>query len=201
MSEATPPPRGPRVIVEEAAAPAPRLDFEWEQAVVPVAPPPVLPASRWGGMGRALTGAAVIAGGLAVLSIANFITDQFARGPVQGWLSLGIIGLGAALLLGGAWRELRGLWSIRPSEAARDAFARADLPRAKATEVVDAVFGAIEGALKDGEEVRLVGFGTFAITHRKASKGRDPRTGVEIDIAATTSVRFKAGKGLKDALG
>jgi putative membrane protein len=132
VSEATPPPRGPRVIVEEAAAPAPRLDFEWEQAVVPVAPAPALPAPRWGGQGRALTGAAIIAGGLAALSIANFVTDQFARGPAQGWLSLGVIGLGGALLLGGAWRELRGLWSIRHSEAARAAFARADLPRAKA---------------------------------------------------------------------
>ncbi len=79
--------------------------------------------------------------------------------------------------------------------------ARTETPKAKAAEAVEAVLSAIEGALKDGEEVRLVGFGTFAITHRKASKGRDPRTGVEIDIAATTSVRFKAGKGLKDALG
>ena len=79
--------------------------------------------------------------------------------------------------------------------------ARADMPKAKAAEAVEAVLGAVEGALKDGQEVRLVGFGTFAITHRKASKGRDPRTGAEIDIAATTSVRFKAGKGLKDALG
>ena len=79
--------------------------------------------------------------------------------------------------------------------------AGAELPKAKAAEAVEAVLGAIEGALRDGHEVRLVGFGTFAITHRKASKGRDPRTGVAIDIAATTSVRFKAGKGLKDALG
>ena len=78
--------------------------------------------------------------------------------------------------------------------------ARSDVPKAEAVKAVDAVLGAIEAALKSGQEVRLVGFGTFAITHRKASKGRDPRTGVEIDIAATTSVRFKAGKGLKDAL-
>ncbi|MCX7382311.1 MAG: HU family DNA-binding protein [Alphaproteobacteria bacterium] len=78
--------------------------------------------------------------------------------------------------------------------------ARGDMPKAKAGEAVDAVLAAIEGALKAGEEVRLVGFGTFAVTQRKASKGRDPRTGAEIDIAATTSVRFKAGKGLKDAL-
>ena len=75
-----------------------------------------------------------------------------------------------------------------------------DLPRAKATEVVDAVFGAIEGALKDNKEVRLVGFGTFSNATRKASKGRNPRTGEEIDIPASNSVRFKPGKGLKDAV-
>jgi DNA-binding protein HU-beta len=78
--------------------------------------------------------------------------------------------------------------------------ARTSMTKADAAGAVDAVLGAVEGALKAGEEVRLVGFGTFAVTQRKASKGRDPRTGKEIDIAATTSVRFKAGKGLKDAL-
>ncbi len=74
------------------------------------------------------------------------------------------------------------------------------LPRAKATEVVDAVFAAIEKALKDKEEVRLVGFGTFATAERKASTGRNPRTGEEMPIPASTSVRFKPGKGLKDAV-
>ena len=76
----------------------------------------------------------------------------------------------------------------------------ADLPRAKAAEAVDAVFVAIEGALKKEEEVRLVGFATFATAKRKAAKGRNPRTGEEIKIPASTSVRFKAGKGLKDAV-
>ncbi|MCH4022295.1 MAG: HU family DNA-binding protein [Acetobacter sp.] len=75
-----------------------------------------------------------------------------------------------------------------------------DLPKAKAGEVVDAVFGAIEKALKNGQEVRLVGFGTFVTAHRKATKGRNPRTGEEIDIPASTSVRFKPGKSLKDAV-
>ena len=79
--------------------------------------------------------------------------------------------------------------------------AQTDMPKATAAEAVEAVLGAIGKALTGGEEVRLVGFGTFAITQRKASKGRDPRTGAEIDIAATTSVRFKAGKSLKDSLG
>ncbi len=76
----------------------------------------------------------------------------------------------------------------------------ADLSKAKAAEVVDAVFGAIEKSLKSKEEVRLVGFGTFVTAAREASKGRNPRTGEEIDIPASNSVRFKAGKTLKDAV-
>jgi DNA-binding protein HU-beta len=75
-----------------------------------------------------------------------------------------------------------------------------DLPKAKAAEVVDAVFGAIEAALKKNEEVRLVGFGSFATAKRKETTGRNPRTGEEINIPASSSVRFKAGKALKDAV-
>lgn len=75
-----------------------------------------------------------------------------------------------------------------------------DISRAKATEVIDAVFEAIEGALKRSEEVRLVGFGTFATAVRKAGTGRNPRTGETMKIAESTTVRFKAGKALKDAV-
>jgi DNA-binding protein HU-beta len=75
-----------------------------------------------------------------------------------------------------------------------------ELPRATATDVVDAVLGAIEGALKKKEEVRLVGFGTFATSARAATTGRNPRTGEEMKIPASTSVKFKAGKSLKDAV-
>jgi DNA-binding protein HU-beta len=75
-----------------------------------------------------------------------------------------------------------------------------ELSKARAGEVVDAVFDAISAALKSKEEVRLVGFGTFAVSHRKAGKGRNPRTGEEIEIAATATVRFKAGKSLKDGV-
>ncbi len=75
-----------------------------------------------------------------------------------------------------------------------------ELPRTKAAEVVDAVFAAIEGALKKKEEVRLVGFGTFATAERKESMGRNPRTGEEMKIPASTSVRFKPGKGLRDSV-
>lgn len=75
-----------------------------------------------------------------------------------------------------------------------------ELSRTKAAEAVDAVFGAIEKALKAQQEVRLVGFGTFATAQRKAGTGRNPRTGEEMEIPASTTVRFKAGKGLKDAV-
>jgi DNA-binding protein HU-beta len=74
------------------------------------------------------------------------------------------------------------------------------LPKAKAAEVVDSVFSSIEGALKEDKEVRLVGFGTFVTAKRKATTGRNPRSGEEIKIPASNSVRFKAGKGLKDAV-
>jgi DNA-binding protein HU-beta len=75
-----------------------------------------------------------------------------------------------------------------------------DLPKARAGEVLDAVFEAITKSLKKKNDVRLVGFGTFSTSRRKAGKGRNPRTGEEIKIPATTTVRFKAGKGLKDAV-
>ncbi len=74
------------------------------------------------------------------------------------------------------------------------------ISRAKATEVIDAIFEAIEGALKRNEEVRLVGFGTFATAVRKEGTGRNPRTGEAMRIAASTTVRFKAGKALKEAV-
>jgi DNA-binding protein HU-beta len=75
-----------------------------------------------------------------------------------------------------------------------------DLSRAKATEVVESVFGTIERALKGKDDVRLVGFGTFATAERKAGTGRNPRTGETMEIAASTTVRFKPGKSLKDAV-
>ncbi|MEM9749372.1 MAG: HU family DNA-binding protein [Pseudomonadota bacterium] len=76
----------------------------------------------------------------------------------------------------------------------------ADISKADATRAVDGVFETITDALKDGDEVRLVGFGTFAVTRRAATEGRNPRTGEKIQIAASNQPKFKAGKGLKDAL-
>jgi DNA-binding protein HU-beta len=74
------------------------------------------------------------------------------------------------------------------------------LSRADATKAVDAVFDSITASLKSGTEVRLVGFGTFTVSKRAATTGRNPRTGEEIKIPASTQAKFKAGKGLKDAL-
>ena len=76
----------------------------------------------------------------------------------------------------------------------------ADISKADATSAVDAVFDTITEALSGGDEVRLVGFGTFAVTKRAQSEGRNPRTGEKITIPASMQPKFKAGKGLKDAV-
>ncbi len=74
------------------------------------------------------------------------------------------------------------------------------LSRSDASKAVDGVFDAISAALKKGDEVRLVGFGTFSVSKRAASEGRNPRTGEKIQIPASKQPKFKAGKGLKDAI-
>jgi DNA-binding protein HU-beta len=76
----------------------------------------------------------------------------------------------------------------------------ADLSKADATRALDAALEAITAALKNGEQVSLVGFGTFAVKERAARTGRNPQTGKEIAIAASKAPAFKPGKGLKDAL-
>lgn len=74
------------------------------------------------------------------------------------------------------------------------------LARPKARATVDAMLETIEASLKSGHQVRLAGFGTFVVSERKGGKGRDPRTGEEIDIPDSKSVRFRPGKQLKDAV-
>jgi DNA-binding protein HU-beta len=74
------------------------------------------------------------------------------------------------------------------------------LKKQEAEKAVDAVFESITGELKKGSEVRLVGFGTFAVTPRAASEGRNPRTGEKIQIPASKLPKFRAGKQLKDAV-
>lgn len=76
----------------------------------------------------------------------------------------------------------------------------AGLTKADASKAVEAVFETVTDALKKGDDVRLVGFGTFSVSKRKASVGRNPRNGEPMNIPASTQPKFKAGKGLKDAV-
>jgi DNA-binding protein HU-beta len=75
-----------------------------------------------------------------------------------------------------------------------------DLSKAAAGRAVDAAVAAITGALKKGDSVTLIGFGTFKVTKRAARIGRNPRTGAELKIAARKAPGFTAGKALKDAV-
>jgi DNA-binding protein HU-beta len=70
----------------------------------------------------------------------------------------------------------------------------------EAQEAVDSVFSSITRALKKGDTVTLVGFGSFKVVERKARKGRNPQTGKEIDIKASKAPKFTPGKSLKEAV-
>jgi len=76
----------------------------------------------------------------------------------------------------------------------------AELTRAEAARAVDAMVSTISRALKKGDTITLVGFGTFSVRKRAARTGRNPRTGDSIKIKASKNPAFKAGKALKDAV-
>lgn len=76
----------------------------------------------------------------------------------------------------------------------------AGLSKADGAGAVDAVLDSITSALASGGEVRLVGFGTFSVAQRRATTGRNPRTGEAIQIPASKQAKFKAGKALKDSV-
>lgn len=76
----------------------------------------------------------------------------------------------------------------------------ADISKAAATRAVDTVIDQITNTLKSGDQVTLVGFGTFSVKDRAARTGRNPRTGETINIPASKNPSFKAGKALKDAV-
>ncbi len=78
--------------------------------------------------------------------------------------------------------------------------AHAGLTKVEAERAIDAVFDSITGALKTGDEVRLVGFGTFGVSSRAETEGRNPRTGAKILIPARKIPRFRPGKQLKEAV-
>lgn len=75
-----------------------------------------------------------------------------------------------------------------------------DISKAAAGRALDALTDSIAMALKKGESVSLIGFGTFSVKERAARSGRNPQTGASIEIAASKTPSFKAGKALKDAL-
>jgi DNA-binding protein HU-beta len=74
-----------------------------------------------------------------------------------------------------------------------------ELSKDAAEKAVDAMFKNIERALRGGDTVRIVGFGNFQVAQRKASVGRNPRTGAEVQIPASKVPKFRAGKALKEA--
>ena len=77
---------------------------------------------------------------------------------------------------------------------------KSGLSESDSTNAVDSIIEGISETLEGGGEVRLVGFGTFSVTNRRASKGRNPRTGEPINIPASKQPKFKAGKVLKQAV-
>lgn len=79
--------------------------------------------------------------------------------------------------------------------------AKAELTRPRAEELVDYLINNVSDALKRGEKVNISGFGSFTVSMRKARTGRNPKTGEPIEIPASRSAKFKAGKTLKQALG
>ena len=76
----------------------------------------------------------------------------------------------------------------------------ANLSKAQATDALNAVLDGVSDALKDGDKVTLVGFGTFSVSRRDARTGRNPQTGETIKIAAKNVVKFKPGKEISDAV-
>lgn len=89
---------------------------------------------------------------------------------------------------------------MRKPELAASVADQAGLTREKASEVITAFTDQISAAAARGEDTTLIGFGTFAIRHRQAREGRNPQTGASIQIPASKTVGFKAGKALKDAI-
>ena len=89
---------------------------------------------------------------------------------------------------------------MNKNELIADVADKTDLTKAKAAEALDAIMDVISKAISKGDEVRLVGFGTFTVVHRKATEGRNPRTGAVIKIAAKNKPKFKPGKALTEVV-
>jgi DNA-binding protein HU-beta len=86
---------------------------------------------------------------------------------------------------------------VNRNDLIADVASEAGLSKADATKAVDAVFRGIGAVLGEGGDFRMLGFGTFSVSERPASEGRNPRTGEKVHIAASKQVKFKAGSELK----
>ena len=89
---------------------------------------------------------------------------------------------------------------MNKSDLVQSVAENAGITKGDSAKAVDAVFDCITASLSGGDEVRVVGFGTFSVSQRAASTGRNPQTGETIQIAASMQPKFKAGKALKDAV-
>ncbi len=87
---------------------------------------------------------------------------------------------------------------MNKAELVGEVAAKSGLTKKDVEKTVNAFFSMVEEALKEGDKVQLIGFGTFEVRERQARKGRNPQTGEEINIPATKIPAFKAGKALKD---
>jgi DNA-binding protein HU-beta len=77
---------------------------------------------------------------------------------------------------------------------------KAGLTKGQAGDAIDAMLDAVTGALKSGDDVRLLGFGNFVVANRKATTARNPQTGAIVNVPASKAPKFKPGKALKDAV-
>ena len=89
---------------------------------------------------------------------------------------------------------------VNKNELISDVADRSGLSKVDAAKAIDGMISSIEAALKSGDDVRIVGFGTFSVSNRAATTGRNPRTGEAISIPASKQPKFKAGSPLKAAV-
>lgn len=94
----------------------------------------------------------------------------------------------------------RGVDEMNKTDLVNQVALKTGMTKKDVEKVVNAFFSSVENALKEGDKVQLIGFGTFEVRNRQARKGRNPQTGEEITIAATKVPAFKAGKALKEAV-
>lgn len=93
-----------------------------------------------------------------------------------------------------------GVFNLSKTELVNAVAEKTGLSKKDASSAVEATFSSVSEALAKGEKVSLIGFGNFEVRERAARKGRNPQTGAEIEIAASKTPAFKAGKALKDAV-